>query len=144
MTTGRKPRKPMIPSLTERDRAAIETTVKQSGLASEQSDDSKPVPHTTLKPDAAASEASTLKEAPQPRTRPEKPEQTNSAVLGHDKKALRVSVAPSSELADAIRAKIQALSPDAQKFVTTATLLREFLNEHDARLAKLFREKHDL
>lgn len=144
MTTGRRPRKPMIPSLTERDRAAIETTVKQSGLTSGQSDDSKPAPHKTSKPDAAASDASTLKETPQPKTRPEKPEQTGSAVPGHDKKALRVSVAPSSELADAIRAKIQALSPDAQKFVTTATLLREFLNEHDARLAKLFRDKHGL
>ena len=42
------------------------------------------------------------------------------------------------------RAEIQALSPDAQKFVKTATLLREFLNEHDAQLAKLFHENHDL
>lgn len=144
MTTGRKPRKPMIPSLTERDRAAIETTVKQSGLTSGQTDDSKPAPHETSNPGGPASEAATQKKAPQPITRPEKPEQTGVAVPGHDKKALRVSVAPSSELADAIRAKIQALSPDAQKFVTTATLLREFLNEHDARLAKLFREKHGL
>lgn len=133
MTTARKPRKPMMPSLTERDRAAIATTVKQSGLASGQPDDSARAPFETPK-----------SETPEPIAKPAKPKQAVAAVPGFDKKALRVSVAPSSELADAIRAKIQALSPDAQKFVKTATLLREFLNEHDAQLAKLFRENHDL
>lgn len=139
MTTARKPRKPMIPTLTDRDRAAIATTVKQSGLASDQPNDSTAVPQKATNPEVPAP-----KETSEPPSKRAKPKQAVAAVPHHNKKALRVSVAPSSELADAIRDKIQALSPDAQEFVTTATLLREFLNEQDARLAKLFREKHDL
>jgi len=110
----------MMPSLSDKDRAAIETTAKQSGLTSAQ-------PAEATRPAAATPPKSVPK---QPRS--------------EDKKALRVSVAPSSDLADAIGDKIETLSPDAQKYVSTATLLREFINEHDARLAQMFREKHGL
>lgn len=111
MTTGRKPRKPMMPALSDSDRAVIETTAKHSGLTTSQ-------PGETAKPGSAVA-----------RTTPQAP-----------RKALRVSVAPSSDLASAVHDKLRTLSPDAQKFASTATLLREFLNEHDAQLAQLFRE----
>tara|TARA_R110002072_G_scaffold53726_1_gene141536 strand:+ start:300 stop:698 length:399 start_codon:yes stop_codon:yes gene_type:complete len=132
----------MIPELTERDRSAIDTTVKQSGLVSVQTSESNPASQEAPNSGASTSDASSKPTAPD--TKSKNPLPTHTTAPRHDKKPLRVSVAPTSELADAIHAKIQTLSPDAQRFVTTATLLREFLHEHDARLAKLFREKKDI
>jgi hypothetical protein len=146
MAIERKPRKPMpIPTLSERDKASIATTAKANGLGKPMVEE-KPEPQQTApsppteSADSAPVRAPAAAKAPEPQKKPSAPAPTPAP----DKKSLRVSVAPSSDLAQAIRDSIETLSPDAKKFVTTATLLREFMAEHDEQLAKLFRDKHGI
>lgn len=55
---------------------------------------------------------------------------------------LRPQVSPASELARAVAEVFASLDPVAQKYVKPASMLRHFLEENDATLAKMFKESH--
>ncbi|MBS1303418.1 hypothetical protein [Loktanella sp. SALINAS62] len=160
MAVERKPRQKMpVPGLTDRDRASIATTAKANGLGKAEADtsQSEPTPVLSKAPPAHTKPDHTSKAAPAehqysdetvnfaptntPQTPVRKPE---PAAVAADLKQLRVTVAHSSDLALAIHDKLLSLSPDAQKFASSAILLREFLREHDEELAKIFRKTNGL
>ena len=120
---SRAPRKPMPPSLSEKDLATMKETASQGGLGAASKDESEAQHIAPAKPEPA-------KEKQADKIMPEK--------------GIRPYVAPTAELAKAVQEAMNALSPDAQRFVQPAAILREFLQEHDAYLAKMFRDKHDL
>lgn len=55
---------------------------------------------------------------------------------------LRPQVSPASELASAVAEVFASLDPAAQKYVKPASMLRHFLEQNDAALAKMFKESH--
>lgn len=149
MAAERKPRKLMpVPGLSDRDRASIATTAKANGLGKAEAEEPpQPTPTpkepSAVKPVESQPKADTSKAAPVDKPQPSVAK-LQKQTGAQEQKQLRVSVAPSSDLAGALHEKIERLSPDAKKFVTTAALLREFVMEHDAELAQLFRKTHGL
>ena len=55
---------------------------------------------------------------------------------------LRPQISHDSELAHAVAQVIGNLDPVAQQYVKPATMLRRFLEQNDAVLAKMFKESH--
>ena len=116
---SRAPRKPMPPSLSDKDRATMQETASQGGLG----------PASKEKP-------AVQDQGPAP-TEPQKPREAEPA---RPAQSLRPYVAPNTELAKAVQEAVNALSPETQRFVNPSSFLREFLQKHDKQLAKMFRE----
>ena len=112
---SRAPRKPMPPSLSDKDIATMKETASQGGLGS-----------------AVHEEQSAPDRNPAP-AEPQKPSQPEPS---RPAQSLRPYVAPNTELAKAVQEAVDALSPETQRFVQPSSFLREFLQKHDLLLAQ--------
>ena len=130
-------RKRMPLPLDDDDRATIERTARRGGLKGE----AVVEPDTQAKPE----------QEPTAAARPEKsPQKGRGAVAkGQDmpdpaalfrRNDLRPQIAYDSDLARAVAEVFSDLDPAAQRFVKPSTMLKNFLTENDAALAKLFRQ----
>jgi hypothetical protein len=132
---SRSPRKKLGLPLDADDMALVNKTAKEGGLlpsedtapSTEAPTKVKPDPESALKAPRQPAAPKKAKEAPRLRTQD-----------------LRCNIGVKSQLAAALQSELDQLDAKTRAFVSPATVLRQFIEDNDELLAKLFQENNSL
>lgn len=132
---SRSPRKKLGLPLDAEDMALVNRTAREGGLLPSE--------------DPGASIEAPAKLKPDPESEPEAPRRL--AASRKEKEAptlrsqdLRCNIGAKSQLAAALQSELDQLDAKTRAFVSPATVLRQFIQDNDELLAKLFQENNSL
>lgn len=126
-----------IAVMDEEDRAAMERTARRGGLGAGAAPRAEPAPATALQTEQAKP-IETVREGAGAATASDGTVADPTALFSRND--LRPQIAYGSELAQAVADAYVALDPVARRYVKPASMLKDFLVENDAALAKLYRK----
>lgn len=134
---SRPPRRPLTPpSLDEHDAATIEKTKVAAGI---RPPTSPAAPPTTTAP--PKSQGTTSGRVADPEK--EKPSPPKVETIKLSQSDLRPLIAPSGELAAALASILSDIDPAARQHIKPVSILKRFMDQNDAALAKMILEQHN-
>ncbi len=137
---SRPPRKPLTPPvLDEHDAAAIEKTKVAAGIKTPTSPAASPT--TTETPSPPKSQETTSGRVAEPEQK--KPSPPKGETMKLTQTDLRPLIAPSGELAAALASILSDIDPAARQHIKPVSILKRFMDQNDAALAKMILEQHN-
>ncbi|MBU2357942.1 MAG: hypothetical protein KKB02_03285 [Alphaproteobacteria bacterium] len=137
---SRPPRRPLTPpSLDEHDAATIEKTKVAAGIKPPTSPAAPPT--TTAPPAPPKSQGTTSGHVADPGQKKPSPPKVETMKLSQSD--LRPLIAPSGELAAALASILSDIDPAARQHIKPVSILKRFMDQNDAALAKMILEQHN-